>query len=167
MDAFVPGVASIWITKGHKNFTSRVYQEYGNDNKSDPLLLHWNGQPKGRNDHMVIGRQHTTHVFYRSAADRAFTYLGIVDNETISGPHGLYDHDKGEWATYHFNVYAHPGGVARGTECVPDGLSEGVTYKWKRAAADALKLAGGNLLSGTMEHRKPFGERVEVDASQK
>jgi hypothetical protein len=159
MDAFVPGVASIWITKGNYR-DDKVYQEYGNYNKNEPLLLHWNGQRCGRDDHLVIGRRHTTHVFYRIAPTGAFKYLGIVDNETITGPHGSYDHDEREPATYQFTVSSCAGvHVVRGTKCVPDGLSEGVGYKWKRAAAGALGLAGGNLGSGIMEHTKPIGKR--------
>jgi len=163
MDAHIPGIASIWITKG--NYAAdKIYQEY-EDTTNAPLLVYWNGQNSGRQDHLVVGCQHITHVFYR-ARPGAFTYLGIVDNQTITGPHGFYDHDEGIPATYYFNVSTRPGvGVARGTVCVPDEATVSVPYKWKRAAADAVGLAGGNMGSGIVEHRKPVGKSGEFGAS--
>jgi len=165
MNVHVPGIASIWITKGNYG-ADRVYQEY-EGGEGAPLLLHWNGQRSGRDDHLVVGCKHTTHVFYR-ARPGAFTYLGVVDNQTITGPHGPYDHDEGEPATYYFTVSTRPGvGVARGTECVPDATTAGVAYKWKRAAADTLGLEGGNMGSGIVEHKKPVGKSGEFGALKK
>ena len=52
--------------------------------------------------------------------------------------------------------------MARGTVCVPDDMASGVAYKWKRVAAVALGLEGGNMGSGIVEHLKPVGKRDEA-----
>ena len=149
------GVASIWITSG-KFKDDTIYQRFDGD-FGDKLFAIWNGQGSGKSDHIVVSKKHVTHVFFRKADCMAFKYLGVIDNESVTGPHGCFDHDEKEPATYQFYITTKGEKLLKpsGTICALDPENTITDCKWKRAAMEKTGLKNGNRVAGIMEHRKP------------
>ena len=150
------GVASIWITRG-KYKDDNIYQQFDCKVDDAQLLVHWNGQESGRDDHLVFAKKHITHVFFRKSIKEEFKYLGVIDNKTITGPHGEFDHDEREPATYHFYINTTGKDLLKpsGTVCnlIPE-LGQVGRREWKLSAMKTVGLKGGNCGSGIMEHKK-------------
>ena len=122
-----------------------------NADRTIASTVKWQGQSKGRDDHLVTEGNYFKHIWYSKRVSEPLTYIGVIDGPVRCIAEG--NSAVGRPATYEFNIRTTGPGLrlTSGTIC-NDGVVDGEYCKWKMAAIRMAGLVGGNPCSGIMGH---------------